>query len=104
MGETQRLQSYKNKILQCLIAIFIWKAISGNNHYVVREEALKGFFVENIAMDLGIDSKNLSEYGLWIATRTGMVQYFALNYNNGYLHPSERIDREKNVDGQRTVF
>uniref|UniRef100_A0A8C6VT02 Cadherin N-terminal domain-containing protein n=1 Tax=Naja naja TaxID=35670 RepID=A0A8C6VT02_NAJNA len=74
MGETQRLQSYKNKIFQCLITIFIWKAISGNIHYVVREETLKGFFVGNIPMDLGIDGNNLSEYGLWIATRTGMVQ------------------------------
>ncbi|KAG8133037.1 hypothetical protein E2320_010882, partial [Naja naja] len=72
MGETQRLQSYKNKIFQCLITIFIWKAISGNIHYVVREETLKGFFVGNIPMDLGIDGNNLSEYGLWIATRTGM--------------------------------
>ncbi|KAL7984688.1 hypothetical protein Chor_003258 [Crotalus horridus] len=95
MEETQRLQSYKKKIFQCLITIFVWKAISGNIHYVIREETPIGFFVGNIAMDLGIDGNNLSEYGLRIATRTGMVQYFALNYNNGYLQTSERIDREK---------
>ncbi|KAM3840729.1 protocadherin gamma-A6-like [Vipera latastei] len=95
MEETQRLQSYKKKIFQCLITIFVWKAISGDIHYVIREETPIGFFVGNIAMDLGIDGNNLSEYGLRIATRTGMVQYFALNYNNGYLQTSERIDREK---------
>lgn len=104
MRETHRLQSYKNKIFQCLITIFVWKEISGSIH-IIREETPKGFFVGNIAMDLGIDGNNLSEYGLWIATRTGAVQYFALNSNNGYLHPSERIDRgKKSLDGQRTLF
>ncbi|KAH0618118.1 hypothetical protein JD844_017104 [Phrynosoma platyrhinos] len=55
----------------------------------------KGSFVGNIAKDLGIDGNHLSDRELRILTRTGMIQYFALNYNNGHLQTSERIDREE---------
>ncbi|XP_062986143.1 protocadherin gamma-A6-like isoform X6 [Elgaria multicarinata webbii] len=95
MGETQRLWSCKEGILQCLIMVLVWKAVSGKIHYSIPEEMQKGSFVGNIAMDLGIDGIHLADHGLRMVTRTGMIQYFSLNNNNGYLQTSKRIDREE---------
>ncbi|XP_015266645.1 PREDICTED: protocadherin gamma-A6-like [Gekko japonicus] len=95
MGETQEQWSSINKgTLQYLITLLVWKAVSGQIHYSIPEEMQKGSFVGNIAKDLGMDGKHLSEYGLRIVTRTGTIQYFALNFNSGILQTSERIDRE----------
>ncbi|XP_060110213.1 protocadherin gamma-A8-like [Heteronotia binoei] len=95
MGETQKQRSSINKgTLQYLITLFVWKAVSGQISYSIPEEMQKGSFVGNIAKDLGLDGKHLSEHGLRIITRTGMIQYFALNFNSGILQTSERIDRE----------
>ncbi|XP_015266648.1 PREDICTED: protocadherin gamma-A6-like [Gekko japonicus] len=95
MGETQEQWSSINKgTLQYLITLLVWKAVSGQIHYCIPEEMQKGSFVGNIAKDLGMDGKHLSEHGLRIITRTGMIQYFALNFNSGILQTSERIDRE----------
>ncbi|XP_067323812.1 protocadherin gamma-A6-like isoform X1 [Anolis sagrei] len=99
MGEIQRLWNYKKGILQWLMMLLIWKAVSGKIHYSIPEEMQKGSFVGNIATDLGIDGYHLSDYGLQIVTRKGMIQYFTLNYNNGYLQTSERIDREEICGG-----
>ncbi|XP_062835542.1 protocadherin gamma-A6 isoform X15 [Anolis carolinensis] len=99
MGEMQRLWNYNRGILQWLIMLFIWKAVSGKIHYSIPEEMQKGSFVGNIAKDLGIDGYHLSDYGLQLVTRKGMIQYFTLNYNNGYLQTSERIDREEICGG-----
>ncbi|XP_060110216.1 protocadherin gamma-A8-like [Heteronotia binoei] len=95
MGETQRQWSSINKgTLQYLIVLFVWKVVSGQVSYSIPEEMQKGSFVGNIAKDLGLDGKHLSEHGLRIITRTGTIQYFALNFNSGILQTSERIDRE----------
>ncbi|XP_054840722.1 protocadherin gamma-A12-like [Eublepharis macularius] len=95
MGETQKLWSCKEKgLFQYLILLFVWKAVSGQIHYSIPEEMHKGSFVGNIAEDLGMDGKHLSDHDLRIVTRTGMVQYFTLNINNGHLQTSERLDRE----------
>nr|XP_056718427.1 protocadherin gamma-A6-like isoform X19 [Euleptes europaea] len=95
MGEIQKQWNTVNKgILQYLITLFVWKAVAGQIHYSIPEEMQKGSFVGNIAKDLGMDGKHLSEHGLRIVTRTGTVQYFALNFNSGILQTSERIDRE----------
>nr|XP_056722680.1 protocadherin gamma-A8-like [Euleptes europaea] len=95
MGEIQKQWSSMNKgILQYLITLFVWKAVAGQIRYSIPEEMQKGSFVGNIAKDLGMDGKHLSEHGLRIVTRTGTIQYFALNFNSGILQTSERIDRE----------
>ncbi|XP_053101016.1 protocadherin gamma-A8-like [Hemicordylus capensis] len=91
----QMLWSCKGGVLQYLIMGFIWKAVSGQIHYSIPEEMQKGSFVGNIAKELGMDGKHLSDRELRILTRSGMVQYFALNYNSGHLQTSERIDREE---------
>ncbi|XP_060110214.1 protocadherin gamma-A8-like [Heteronotia binoei] len=95
MGETQKQWSSINKgTLQYLIVLFVWKVVSGQISYSIPEEMQKGSFVGNIAKDLGLDGKHLSEHGLRIITKPGMIQYFALNFNSGILQTSERIDRE----------
>ncbi|XP_061442255.1 protocadherin gamma-A6-like isoform X17 [Rhineura floridana] len=95
MEEKQRAWSYKERILQCLTMMLVWKIVSGKIHYSIPEEMQKGSFVGNIAKDLGVEGNQLSDRGLRILTRTGMIQYFALNYNSGHLQISERIDREE---------
>ncbi|XP_061442215.1 protocadherin gamma-A6-like isoform X13 [Rhineura floridana] len=96
MEENQKLWSCKERILlQCLILVFIWETVSAQIHYSISEEMEKGCFVGNIAVDLGMDGNNLSDRELRILTRTGMIQYFTLNYNSGHLQTTERIDREE---------
>ncbi|XP_042319289.1 protocadherin gamma-A6-like [Sceloporus undulatus] len=92
----QDLWSCKGRIfLQCFLNMLVWETVSAQIHYSISEEMQKGSFVGNIAKDLGIDGNRLSDRELRILTRTGMIQYFALNYNNGHLQTSERIDREE---------
>ncbi|XP_062835560.1 protocadherin gamma-A6 isoform X32 [Anolis carolinensis] len=88
--------SCKRRIQQYLIIMVIsWKTVSGQIRYSIPEEMQKGSFVGNIAKDLGVNGKQLSDHGLRIVTSKGMTQYFGLNVNNGHLQISERIDREK---------
>nr|XP_060630198.1 protocadherin gamma-A6-like isoform X12 [Anolis sagrei ordinatus] len=96
MEETRKPWSCKRRMLQCLIImLFLCIASSGQIHYSIPEEMQRGSFVGNIAKDLGMDGKQLSDHGLRIITSKGMIQYFALNVNNGHLQISERIDREE---------
>ncbi|XP_060630187.2 protocadherin gamma-A6-like isoform X5 [Anolis sagrei] len=93
MKNTLKPVSFRKKILQCLvIAIFSWRAVSGQIHYSIPEEMQKGSTVGNIAKDLGVDALN---NGLRIVANVGMNLYFALNAHNGHLQISERIDREE---------
>nr|XP_060630201.1 protocadherin gamma-A6-like isoform X15 [Anolis sagrei ordinatus] len=95
MEEIKDLWSCRKAILQWLIILFFWKAVSGQIHYSIPEEMPKGSFVGNIAKDLGVNGKQLSDHGLRIVTSKGMIQYFALNSISGHLQISEKIDREK---------
>ncbi|KYO35841.1 hypothetical protein Y1Q_0008560 [Alligator mississippiensis] len=54
----------------------------------------KGSFVGNIAQDLGLEAKELSERGVSVVSR-GRTQYFALNVKSGHLITAERLDREQ---------
>ncbi|XP_062835543.1 protocadherin gamma-A6 isoform X16 [Anolis carolinensis] len=94
MEEIKDLWSCKKGILQWLVMLSLWKAVSGQIHYTIPEEMPKGSFVGNIAKDLGVNGKQLSDHGLRIVTSKGMIQYFALNSNSGHLQISERTDRE----------
>ncbi|XP_060630201.2 protocadherin gamma-A6-like isoform X14 [Anolis sagrei] len=95
MEEIKDLWSCKERTLQWLFILFFWKAVSGQIHYSIPEEMPKDSFVGNIAKDLGVNGKQLSDHGLRIVTSKGMIQYFALNSISGHLQISEKIDREK---------
>ncbi|XP_066479021.1 protocadherin gamma-A6-like [Tiliqua scincoides] len=95
MRETQKLWSNKKGILQCLLLVLAWKTVSAQIHYSIPEEMQKGSFVGNIAKDLGMDGKQVSDHGLRIVPSIGTIQYFALNANSGHLQIAERIDREE---------
>ncbi|CAM4612129.1 unnamed protein product [Caretta caretta] len=53
-----------------------------------------GSSVGNVAKDLGLEVKQLSDRAVRIASR-GRTQYFALNFKSGHLITTERIDREQ---------
>ncbi|XP_069509961.1 protocadherin gamma-A6-like [Ambystoma mexicanum] len=71
----------------------VWGAASGQLRYSIPEEMKKGSFVGNVALDLGMDPRELSEGGARIVSR-GRKQHFTLNKSNGHLYINERIDRE----------
>ncbi|XP_043924981.1 protocadherin beta-16-like isoform X3 [Protopterus annectens] len=62
--------------------------------YSVREELAKGSVVSNIANDLGLEPKMLTEGGAHIAG-DGSERYFVINKNTGMLLINEQIDREE---------
>ncbi|KAH0618114.1 hypothetical protein JD844_017100 [Phrynosoma platyrhinos] len=66
----------------------------GQVHYSIPEEVQKGSFVGNIAEDLGLSSQELSASRFRIISE-GMLQYFILNFKNGHLYVSEKIDRDE---------
>ncbi|XP_043924990.1 protocadherin beta-3-like isoform X11 [Protopterus annectens] len=76
-----------------LVLLFCNKADS-TLRYSVREELAKGYLVSNIANDLGLEPKILTEGGAHIVSE-GTKQYFQINKNTGMLLINERIDREE---------
>ncbi|XP_069510283.1 protocadherin gamma-A12-like isoform X43 [Ambystoma mexicanum] len=71
----------------------VWGAASGQLRYSIPEEMKKGSFVGNVALDLGMHPRELSEGGARIVSR-GRKQHFTLNANTGRLYIKDRIDRE----------
>uniref|UniRef100_A0A8D0HI83 Cadherin domain-containing protein n=1 Tax=Sphenodon punctatus TaxID=8508 RepID=A0A8D0HI83_SPHPU len=88
--------SHRNcrRALLCFVLVATWEAASGQIRYSIPEEMQKGAFVGNVAKDLGLDLKGLSDSSVRLVSR-GRTQYFALNYNSGHLQTAERIDREQ---------
>ncbi|XP_057588706.1 protocadherin gamma-A1 isoform X14 [Hippopotamus amphibius kiboko] len=89
------------KVFGCrrLVLLFLFlglllEAQSGKIRYLVPEEKDKGFFVGNIAKDLGLQPQELAERGVRIVSR-GRTQLFALNPRSGSLVTTGRIDREE---------
>ncbi|XP_077165933.1 protocadherin gamma-A6-like [Paroedura picta] len=95
MQTHQDLWSCKGGILQCLLMMHVWNAVSAQIRYSIPEEMQKGSFVGNIAKDLGMDRRRLPNHELRIVPAIGRIQYFAFNVNNGHLQTAERIDREE---------
>ncbi|XP_062986041.1 protocadherin gamma-A10-like [Elgaria multicarinata webbii] len=84
----------KKQVKECLIMIAIWQLNYGQVHYSIPEEVQKGSYVGNIAEDLGLGSNEFSDSRIRIISE-GMLQYFTLNFKNGHLYVSERIDRDE---------
>ncbi|XP_069055833.1 protocadherin gamma-A6-like [Pleurodeles waltl] len=98
VGQTPR-RCYSGAPLLFLVTLLaVCGAASEQLRYSIPEEMRKGSFVGNVALDLGMDIKELSEGGARIVSR-GRKQYFTLSLNHGHLYVKERIDRE-NVCGR----
>uniref|UniRef100_H3AK35 Cadherin domain-containing protein n=1 Tax=Latimeria chalumnae TaxID=7897 RepID=H3AK35_LATCH len=85
----------------CLIVSVIWNIVSGQIRYSVSEEVGQGTFIGNIAKDLGLNIKQLSNRKFQIAS-TVQNNYIDANLQNGKLLIKEKMDRE-NLCGQKTV-
>ncbi|XP_014464060.2 protocadherin gamma-A10 [Alligator mississippiensis] len=81
-------------VLCCVVLTVCGAAAAGQIRYSIPEEMQKGSFVGNIAQDLGLEAKELSERGVSVVSR-GRTQYFALNVKSGHLITAERLDREQ---------
>ncbi|XP_065264913.1 protocadherin gamma-A4-like isoform X2 [Emys orbicularis] len=84
----------RRRALFCFMLVTVWEAVSGQTRYSIPEEMQKGSIVGNIAKDLGLDIKELSDRGVRVVSK-GRTQYFALNVKSGHLITTERIDREQ---------
>ncbi|XP_055498724.1 protocadherin beta-15-like isoform X7 [Leucoraja erinacea] len=71
-----------------------WDFISGQIRYSVPEELQLGAFVGNIAIDLGLDLKQLSARSLRVEP-SPRKRYVDVNLAKGILFVIERIDREQ---------
>ncbi|XP_051869356.1 protocadherin gamma-A11-like isoform X9 [Pristis pectinata] len=71
-----------------------WYFVCGQIRYSVPEELQLGAFVGNIAIDLGLDLKQLSARSLRVAP-SPRKRYVDVNLENGILFVNEKIDREQ---------
>ncbi|XP_058398599.1 protocadherin gamma-A1-like [Diceros bicornis minor] len=81
-------------VLLSFILGLLLEARAGKIRYSVPEETDEGFFVGNIAKDLGLQPQELDERRVRIVSR-GRTQLFALNARSGGLVTVGRIDREE---------
>ncbi|KAM5299018.1 LOW QUALITY PROTEIN: protocadherin beta-11-like [Ctenodactylus gundi] len=82
---------------QVLFLFLFWRvslAGSGFGRYSVTEEMERGFFVGNLAKDLGLDAGELISRGAQVVSNENR-QPLQLNINTGDLLLSERLDREE---------
>ncbi|XP_029439862.1 protocadherin gamma-A4-like [Rhinatrema bivittatum] len=94
MAAIERHRELKGEVVCCFVILAFWKTAFGQIRYSIPEEMQKGAFVGNIAKDLRLDVKELSDRAARIVSR-GRTQYFALDLENGYLNINEKIDREE---------
>ncbi|XP_069825382.1 protocadherin gamma-B1-like isoform X30 [Dendropsophus ebraccatus] len=75
--------------------LFSWlcHSVSGQIHYFINEEIRKGSIVGNLAKDLALGIKDLSNRKLRISSHVS-EKYFTINLDNGDLYIADRIDRE----------
>ncbi|XP_045678029.1 protocadherin gamma-A4 isoform X4 [Phyllostomus hastatus] len=81
----------------CLLLGTLWEIRAQQIRYSVPEELEKGSFVGNIAKDLELEPRELTERGVRIVSR-GRTPLFALNPRSGSLVTAGRIDREELCD------
>ncbi|KAF6082416.1 protocadherin gamma subfamily A, 1 [Phyllostomus discolor] len=90
-----KLSGYSRQVLLFLFLELLLEVQAGKIRYSVPEETDEGFFVGNIAKDLGLQPQELAERGVRIVSR-GRTQLFALNtQSSGSLVTLGRIDREE---------
>ncbi|XP_074068871.1 protocadherin gamma-A10-like isoform X19 [Macrotis lagotis] len=95
MAAEQKLGNRRRQVvLLCFLLGTLWETGARKILYSVPEEMERGYFVGDIAKDLGMEPRELSERGARIVSR-GRIQPFALNTRSGSLVTEDRIDREE---------
>nr|XP_054499142.1 uncharacterized protein LOC129126923 [Agelaius phoeniceus] len=84
----------RQRALLWAVLLAAWEAAWGQLRYSVPEEMPKGSFVGDVAKDLGLQLKEISDRAVRIVSE-GSTQYFALHGKTGHLVTAERIDREQ---------
>ncbi|XP_048459865.1 protocadherin-10-like [Rhincodon typus] len=82
----------KCQIFYCIFSL--WNLAFGQIRYSIPEEQQLGAFIGNVAVDLGLDVKQLSARNLRIVHGPS-TQYVDINLDSGILFVKEIIDREK---------
>ncbi|KAM9064778.1 protocadherin gamma-A2-like isoform 17-T17 [Sarcophilus harrisii] len=94
MFSKRNLRCCTQPFLLCFLLGTLWEISAAHIRYSVPEEMEKGSFVGDIAKDLGMEPRELSESGARIVSR-GKKQHFALSVRTGSLVTADRIDREE---------
>ncbi|XP_054840717.1 protocadherin gamma-A5-like isoform X4 [Eublepharis macularius] len=94
MATAKCLKDCKRGAVYCMLFASICRAVARQIHYTMPEETEKGTLVWNIAKDLGLEAEELSARRIHLVSQ-GRSEYFALNYKNGHLYTTKRIDREE---------
>uniref|UniRef100_A0A4W6E9L3 Cadherin domain-containing protein n=1 Tax=Lates calcarifer TaxID=8187 RepID=A0A4W6E9L3_LATCA len=85
-------QTMRRQVL-LFISVLYFSSVIGQVSYSIPEEMPKGFFVGDIAQDLGLDVKRLASGKARIYTGDS-AEYIELNKDRGVLLVKDRIDRE----------
>nr|XP_044988902.1 protocadherin beta-14-like [Jaculus jaculus] len=84
----------KRQVTAIIFLLLLWEVGSAPLKYSVLEERESGFFVGNLANDLGLSLGDLVLRGVQILSK-GNKQLFQLDQKNGNLLLKERLDREE---------
>ncbi|KAJ1128085.1 hypothetical protein NDU88_006466 [Pleurodeles waltl] len=84
----------RRQVLVSLLFFWVCRGVSGQVKYSIAEELKRGSVVGNIANDLGLNVRQLSDKRLRVVSSAGN-EYFTLNAETGNLHVNNRIDREE---------
>ncbi|XP_076861943.1 protocadherin gamma-A6-like isoform X7 [Brachyhypopomus gauderio] len=82
-------------VLMSSFLYYMLHCVNAEVRYSFPEEMKRGYVIGNIAKDLGIDVKGLSDRNARIDTEGNRKRYCELNLNTGELTVAERIDREE---------
>ncbi|XP_074865709.1 protocadherin gamma-A4-like [Carettochelys insculpta] len=103
MAGTPRLRHRKGRLVCCCVLVAVLEAVSGQIRYSIPEETEEGYFVGDIARDLGLSVQQLSGGGVRFVSK-GRSQAFAMDFKSGRLITVERIDRERLCGGLETCL
>ncbi|XP_069510249.1 protocadherin gamma-B5-like isoform X11 [Ambystoma mexicanum] len=84
----------RRQVLLSLLCCCLCAAVSAQIQYSIPEEMKRGSIVGNLAKDLGINTRHVSDRKLCVVSAAG-EKYFTINADTGTLHVKDRIDREE---------